>query len=53
MPFLKRYSWLRLLGGEVAYLICILGGCVRHEERKIYDALFETLSRFTWGNLGV
>jgi hypothetical protein len=55
MLSLKRYGWLCVLGSEVTYLLCILGGylplrTVRGTE--IHDALLETLPGFTWGNPG-
>jgi hypothetical protein len=50
---MKRYGWLCVLGGEVSYLICILGGylplrTVRGTE--LHDALLETLPGFVWGS---
>jgi hypothetical protein len=53
MLSLKRYAWLCVLGGEVAYFICLLGGYLpMRTERatEIHKALFGTLPGFTWGN---
>jgi len=52
MLSLRRYGWLCVLGGEVAYLVCLLGGylplrSVRGTE--LHHALFETLPGFVWG----
>lgn len=51
---LKRYGWLCVLGGEIVYFICLLGGylplrTVRGAE--LHHAVFETLPGFVWGNL--
>ena len=53
MLSLKRYRWLCVLGGEVLYALCILGGflplrSVRGTE--LHHALLETLPGFTWIN---
>ena len=50
----KRYGWLCVLGGEVAYAICLVGGymplrTVRATE--LHRALFETLPGFMWGSV--
>ena len=55
MLSLKRYRWLCVLGGEVLYALCILGGflplrSVRGTE--LHHALLETLPGFTWINIG-
>jgi len=53
MLSLKRYAWLCVLGGEVAYFICLFGGYLpMRTERatEIHKALFETLPGFVWGN---
>ena len=53
MLSLKRYGWLCVLGGEIAYAICILGGYLPLRTARgaeLHDALLETLPGFTWGN---
>lgn len=53
MLSLKRYSWLCVLGGEVAYFICVLGGYFPLRTARgveLHDALFETLPGFVWGS---
>jgi hypothetical protein len=53
MLSLKRYGWLCVLGGELAYLICLLGGYLpmrTDRATEIHKALFETLPGFIWGN---
>lgn len=55
MLLLKRYRWLCVLGGEILYSLCILGGflplrSVRGTE--LHHALLETLPGFTWINVG-
>lgn len=52
---LKQYGWKCVLGAEVVYIICLLGGflplrSVRGVE--LHHALFETLPGFTWINFG-
>lgn len=52
---LKSYCWKCVLGLEVAYFICLLGGYVPWRTtagRELHHALFETLPGFVWGNLG-
>jgi hypothetical protein len=53
MLSLKHYGWLCVLGGEVAYLLCIAGGYLPLRTARgteVHDALFETLPGFAWGN---
>lgn len=55
MLSLKRYRWLCVLGGEILYGLCILGGflplrSVRGTE--LHHTLLETLPGFTWINFG-
>ena len=53
MLSLKKYGWLCVLGGEVAYGLCILGGYLPLRTARgteIHDALLETLPGFTWGS---
>ena len=52
MLSLKRYGWLCVLGGEVAYLVCLLGGYLPLRSARgteLHHALFETLPGFVWG----
>lgn len=51
---LKRYGWLCVLGGEVVYFICLLGGYLPIRNVKaleLHRALFELLPGFAWGSL--
>lgn len=53
MLSLKRYGWLCVLGGEVAYFICVLGGYLPLRTARgveLHNALFETLPGFVWGS---
>ena len=53
MLSLKRYGWLCVLGGEVAYVICMLGGYLPLRSARgteLHKTLFETLPGFTWGS---
>jgi hypothetical protein len=53
MLSLKRYGWLCVLGGEVAYLICLFGGFLplrTARATELHSALFETLPGFVWGS---
>lgn len=55
MLSLKRYGWLCVLGSEVAYVLCLIGGLLPlRSERgvELHHALFETLPGFTWINPG-
>ena len=48
---LKSYGWKCVLGGEVAYVLCVLGGLLplrSAEAVKLHHLLFETLPGFTW-----
>lgn len=52
---LTKYGWKCVLGSEVAYIVCILGGYlpIRSEKAiELHHTLFETLPGFVWGNLG-
>jgi hypothetical protein len=54
MLSLKRYGWLCVLGGEVAYLICLAGGYLPMRTARameLHRALFETLPGFVWGSV--
>jgi hypothetical protein len=51
MLSMKRYRWLCVLGGEVAYLLCLLGGLLPLRSTagtEVHHALFETLPGFVW-----
>lgn len=51
---LSKYGWRCVLGAEVAYALCILGGYLPlRTERgvELHHALFETLPGFTWGSM--
>lgn len=50
---LKSYVWKCVVGLEVAYFICLLGGYLPWRTvagRELHHALFETLPSFVWGN---
>lgn len=52
---LKRYGWLCVLGGEVAYVLCLLGGLLPWRSAsaaELHHLLFETLPGFTWLTFG-
>lgn len=52
MLSLKRYGWLCVLGGEVAYIVCLLGGYLPLRSARateLHHTLFETLPGFVWG----
>ena len=51
MLSLKRYRWLCILGGEVAYALCLAGGFLpirSSQGLELHHALFETLPGFVW-----
>jgi hypothetical protein len=50
---LKRYRWLCVLGAEVAYGLCLLGGFLPIRSAagiELHHQLFETLPGFVWIN---
>ncbi len=52
---LKSYGWKCILGGEVVYVLCLLGGFLPIRSARgveLHHALFETLPGFTWINAG-
>lgn len=52
---LKLYGWKCVLGAEVAYVLCLLGGFLPFrspEAMELHHTLFETLPGFTWINIG-
>ena len=55
MLSLKRYGWLCVLGGEVVYVLCLIGGLLPWRTSRgieLHHALFETLPGFTWLTFG-
>lgn len=55
MLSLKKYAWLCVLGGEIVYLVCLLGGLLpfrSSEAIRLHHLAFELLPGFTWLNLG-
>lgn len=54
MLSLKRYGWLCVLGGEIAYAICLAGGYLplrTLRATELHPALFETMPGFIWGSV--
>jgi hypothetical protein len=54
MLSLKRYGWLCVLGGEVAYFICVAGGYLPLRSSKgmeLHRTLFETFPGIVWGTV--
>ena len=52
MLSLRRYGWLCVLGGEIAYVVCLLGGYLPFRSARgteLHHTLFETLPGFVWG----
>ncbi len=52
---LKKYGWKCVLGAEVVYFICLLGGLLPLRSVRgieLHHAIFETLPGFTWINIG-
>ena len=52
MLSLRRYGWLCVLGGELAYAVCLLGGYLPLRSARateLHHTLFETLPGFVWG----
>jgi len=48
---LKSYGWKCVLGAEVAYVLCVLGGFLPFRSAQsieLHHRLFETLPGFTW-----
>ncbi|MDO8469931.1 MAG: hypothetical protein Q7S84_02865 [bacterium] len=55
MLSLKRYGWLCVLGAEIVYVLCVLGGFLPIRSARgleLHHALFETLPGFTWLTFG-
>lgn len=52
---LKQYGWKCVLGAEVAYVLCLLGGFLPLRSPaavELHHRLFETMPGFTWINMG-
>lgn len=52
---LVSYVWKCVLGAEVAYVLCVLGGFLplrSVEGIELHHRLFETLPGFVWISLG-
>ena len=52
MLSLRRYGWLCVVGGELAYIVCLLGGYLPLRSARgteLHHTLFETLPGFVWG----
>ncbi len=52
---LKSYVKKCILGSEIAYVICLLGGFLPLRSQRgieLHHALFETLPGFTWLTFG-
>jgi len=52
---LKSYGWKCVLGTEVAYVLCIVGGFLPWRSvvgTQLHHAIFETLPGFTWISFG-
>lgn len=52
---LMKYAWKCVVGAEVAYIICLLGGLVPWRSARgieLHHTIFETLPGFTWISLG-
>lgn len=50
---LNSYRWKCILGGEVAYILCLLAGLLplrNMQAVELHHLLFETLPGFTWLN---
>lgn len=51
---LKSYGWKCVLGAEVVYVLCLLGGLLPWRNPRgieLHHTLFETLPGFSWLNL--
>lgn len=52
---LKSYWWKCVLGAEVAYVLCVLGGFLPLRSAagvQLHHTIFETLPGFTWISFG-
>ena len=51
---LKKYGWKCVLGSEIVYFICLLGGLLPLRNARgveLHHTIFETLPGFTWINI--
>ena len=51
---LKLYGWKCVLGAEVVYVLCVLGGFLPLRSAagiQLHHTIFETLPGFTWGTI--
>lgn len=54
MLSLGRYGWRCVLGGEIAYLVCLAGGYLplrTSRAMELHRTLFETFPGFVWGTV--
>ena len=52
---LKSYGWKCVLGAEVVYVVCLLGGFLSFRSAQgieLHHRLFETLPGFVWISFG-
>ncbi len=52
---LKKYGWKCVLGSEIVYFICLVGGLLPLRSARgieLHHTIFETLPGFTWINIG-
>lgn len=52
---LTSYGWKCVLGAEVSYVLCIIGGFIPWRTAtgiELHHAIFETLPGFTWISFG-
>jgi hypothetical protein len=52
---LKSYAWKCVLGAEIIYLVCLIGGYIPWRSPaaiELHHRLFETLPGFVWGSFG-
>ena len=51
----KSYVWKCVIGSEIVYMLCLVGGFLPWRSQKgieLHHALFETLPGFTWISFG-
>lgn len=52
---LKKYGWKCVLGAELVYVLCVLGGFLPLRSAagiQLHHTIFETLTGFTWISFG-
>lgn len=52
---LKKFGWKCVLGSEIVYLVCLMGGLLPLRSARgieLHHTIFETLPGFTWLNIG-